>query len=129
MADPTYEIAELDRSLAEDGEDITLRRVVGSVNQARIDVDCRAHVRQPKATELVGDITQDELFCILSPTEITKANWPGGQPQPAPATDPRVPSRNRGDLAYVRGKWRAVQWGQGFYPGGTLVRIEMRVAG
>ena len=31
--------------------------------------------------------------------------------------------------ARLRGRWRAVQWGQGFYAGTELVRLEMRVLG
>jgi hypothetical protein len=118
----------LDDALEAEGEDIKLRRVVGTVNQQNVDCDVRAGVRSPRADELVGAITQDDLFCILSPTQINRAQWPGGQPVTL-TEDPRIPSKNRGDRAYVRGKWRTVQWGQGFYPQGQLVRIEMRVLG
>lgn len=129
MAHPA--IAALDGALAspDGGEDIKVRRIVGTTNQ--VNVDCgplRAAVRSPTSNELIAGISQDELFCIFSPTAINKAQWPGGQP-PSVTDDPRVPSKNRGDKAYVRGRWRAVQWSQGFYPGGELVRIEMRVLG
>lgn len=109
------------------GEDIKLRRSVGVTNKASVDVDIRAAVRSPTSAELAAGITQDELFCIFSPTEINNAQWPGGH-QPT-TEDVRIPSKNKGDSAYVRGKWRAVQWAQGFYPGGELCRIEMRVLG
>lgn len=123
-------IRALDDALDDEGEDVILRRVVGTLpaTQQFIDVRCRAAVRSPTAEELVGSITQDDLFCILSPTQINNRQWPGGQPITA-TEDPRIPSKNRGDKAYVRGKWRAVQWGQGFYPQGELVRIEFRVLG
>jgi hypothetical protein len=121
-------IQALDDALSDEGEDIILRRVVGTTNQQNVDCDCRSAVRSPSAEELVGGITQDDLFCILSPTQINNRQWPGGQPITA-TDDPRIPSKNRGDKAYVRGRWRAVQWGQGFYPQGELVRIEMRVLG
>lgn len=121
-------VTALDGANAMAGEDIKLRRVVGTSNQVNVDVEVRATVRSPNAQELAGGISQDELFCIFSPTEIDRAQWPGGQP-PTVVDDPRVPSKNRGDKAYVRGRWRAVQWGQGFYPGGELCRIEMRVLG
>lgn len=121
-------IKALDEALADEGEDIILRRVVGSTNQVNVDVPCRAGVRSPTAAELVGGITQDELFCIVSPTQINERQWPGGQP-PTVTDDPRIPSKNRGDKAFVRQKWRAVEWAQGFYPQGELVRVEMRVAG
>lgn len=125
---PADHIAALDDALIEAGEDIILRRVVGSVNQVFVDVQCRASVRSPRAEELSSAITQDELFCIMSPTQINEAQWPGGQP-PTVTDDPRIPSKNRGDRAFVRQKWRTVQWGQGLYPEGELVRIEMRVLG
>lgn len=121
-------IGALDDALADEGEDIILRRVVGTATQQNVDCSCRAAVRSPLAEELVGGIGQNDLFCILSPTQINEQQWPGGQPLTV-TEDPRIPSKNRGDKAYVRGAWRAVQWGQGFYPQGELVRIEMRVLG
>jgi hypothetical protein len=121
-------IAALDNGLLRAGEDIKLRRSVGTTNKANVDVDIRAAVRSPTSAELLAGITQDELFCIFSPSEIDRAQWPGGQ-LPGGTEDPRIPSKNRGDSAYVRGRWRAVQWGQGFYPGGELCRIECRVKG
>jgi hypothetical protein len=121
-------IAALDGGLVVAGEAIKLRRSVGTTNKANIDVDIRAAVRSPTDQELVAGIAQDELFCIFSPTEINNAQWPGGQP-PGATEDARIPNKNKGDSAYVRGRWRAVQWGQGFYPGGELCRIEMRVLG
>lgn len=129
MPSPATMIARLDAGLVKAGEDIALRRVVGTVNQ--VNVDCLgipAAVREPTDEELVAGITQETLVCSFSPTRINRAQWPGGQP-PTVTDDPRIPSKNRGDKAYVRGRWRAVQWGQGFYPQGELVRIEMRVTG
>lgn len=121
-------VDDLDAELADDGEEIRLRRVIGTTTQSNVDVDVIAAVRGLNPDELVGSITQDELMCIFSPTQINRAQWPGGQPITA-TDDPRVPSKNRGDKAYVRGKWRTVQWGVGKYPHGELVRIEMRVSG
>jgi hypothetical protein len=121
-------IARLDRSLRKNGEDIILRRVVGATNQQNTDVNVRAHVSGPSEEQLIAGIDQNTFNCIFSPTEINAQQWPGGQP-PNTTLDPRIPSKNRGDKAYVRGGWRAVQWATGFYPGGELVRIEMRVLG
>lgn len=122
-------IDELDVALAESGnEDIILRRVVGTANQQNVDCPCIAAVRSPSNEELVAGINQDELVCVISPTQINARQWPGGQPLTA-TEDPRVPSKNRGDRAYVRGRWRAVQWAQGYYPEGELCRIKMRVLG
>lgn len=122
------EIAELDRSLAEDGEDIILRRVVGTTNQAFNDVKCRAFVRGYAANELVGGITQQDSKVILSPTQINRLQWPGGQP-PNVTGDPRIPSKARGDKAIIGGKVRSVEAATGIPIDGTLVRIEMRVLG
>ena len=127
-----FEIRELDKSLAEDGEDIILRRVIGSTNQAFIDVTCRAFVRGYAANELIGGITQKDSRVILSPTQINRTNWPGGQVPPAPSAvnvDPRVPSKNRGDKCSIGGSFRAVEAGSGIYLDGELVRIDMRVLG
>jgi hypothetical protein len=121
-------IADLDAALAENGEDIILRRVVGTANQVFIDVPCRAFARGYAPQQLVGGITQTDLFVILSPTQIDRAQWPGGQP-PSVNTDPRVPNKNRGDRAKVRGVWRMVEAAQGICIGPALVRIEMRVVG
>lgn len=130
MSDAAGHIAALDEALADDaeGEDIILRRVVGATNQVKVDVKCRAGVRSPTSQELVAGITQDDLFCTLSPTQINAAQWPGGQP-PSVTDDPRVPSKNRGDMAFVRKRWRAVQWAQSFHSHDELVRIDMRVLG
>lgn len=118
----------LDSGLVVAGEDIKLRRSVGTTNKVNVDVDIVVAVRGPTSEELTAGITQDALFCIFSPTEINRAQWPGGQPVGG-TEDPRVPNKNRGDSAYVRGRWRSVQWAQGFYPGGELCRIEIRVLG
>jgi len=120
-------VASLDNSLITAGEDIKLRRSVGVTNKANVDVDIRSRVLSPTSAQLVGDVQEDDLFCIFSPTEINAKQWPGGH---APTdSDLRIPSKTMGDTAYVRGRWRAVQWAQGFYPGGELCRIEMRVRG
>lgn len=122
-------IARLDRSTAKNGEDIILRRVVGTTNQQNTDVGIRAKVEGLTDKTLIAATSQLEFHCIFSPTQINAAQWPGGQPPGPQGDDPRVPDKNRGDMARVRGKWRAVQWAFGKYPGGELVRIEMRVLG
>jgi hypothetical protein len=125
---PEEYIASLDRDLAGVGETITLRRVVGSKNQQYVDVDCVAKVVGQGEKDLVGTLAQDELYCILSPTQINQRQWPGGQAATA-GRDPRVPDKSRGDLAKVRGAWRAVEWAEGIFPQGVLVRVNMRVKG
>ena len=123
------EIAELDKSLAIDGEDIVLRRVVGTTNQVNIDVGCRAFVRFLQAEELVGSLIQSDMKVILSPTEITRAQWPGGQPvSSAPhQSDPRVPRNS--DKIVVQGKVRMVSFPKPILVDGVLVRIELLATG
>jgi hypothetical protein len=130
MTTAEREIVELDKSLAVDGEWIWLRRVIGSSisTQQFIDVKCRAFVRHYVAKALTGGITQQGSDVILSPTQINRAQWPGGQ-VPGSTVDPRVPSKNRGDKIRIKGAWVAVESGTGITIGDTLVRIETRVLG
>lgn len=122
------EIEKLDRFLANRGEDIVVRRIVGTTNQSVTDVDCRAFVRGYSPEELTGGITQQDSFVILSPTQINKAQWPGGQPVGG-LQDPRIPSKAKGDKAIIAGKPRSIEAAVGIYKAGELVRIEMRVLG
>jgi hypothetical protein len=121
-------IAELDAALTSDGEDIVLRRVVGTSNQTFIDVPCRAFVRGYEVKDLIPGISQRQRKVILSPTQINRAQWPGGQPQGS-SGDPRVPSKGRGDKCRVAGEWTTVETATGTMVDGELVRIEMRVLG
>lgn len=118
--------------LKEAGETIKLRRVVGASVQSQqaVDVECLAKVSGQSSDDLAGGVSQNELYCILSPSEINRAQWPGGMVVSAtPGLDPRIPSKTRGDKAFVRGRWRAVRWATGEYPKGELVVIKMRVEG
>ena len=117
------EIEKLDRFLDSRGEWIKIRRTVGSAN---IDVDCRAFVRGYSPGELVGSITQQDSLVILSPTQINKAQWPGGQPIGS-KIDARIPTLVKKDTAIIAGAQRAVQAGVGIYKDGELVRIELQV--
>lgn len=127
------EIAELDKALAADGQDIVLRRVIGKTvaSQQFIDVICRAFVRGYAPNELVGAITQQDSRVVLSPTQIDAARWPGGQ---AVSTaqfqiDPRVPDKNRGDLCYIDGRRCSVEAAKPITIDGVLVRIDMQIRG
>lgn len=131
MADAAQHIADLDRSLAEHGEDIVLRRVNGTstANQTFVDVTCRAFVRGFSPDELVGGITQQDRNVILSSTEIDAAGWPANEADSTSEVDERIPRKNRGDRCKVAGNWCTVEAAQGIRIGGTLVRIDMRVRG
>lgn len=130
MAAAAFLIERLDRALEKNGQDVVLRRTVGSASQVNIDVTCRAMVRDYAPQELVGQIIQGDSHVIISPTQITAAQWPGGQPIASPPvqTDPRVPRPNQ-DKVIVAGRLRNVQAATPIYVVGELVRIEMQVRG
>jgi len=120
-------IADLDASLATDGEEIELQRLAGT-QQIAVKVKCRAFVRGYQASELVGGITQQDSRVIISPTEIDRMGWPGPDVASNPTSqDRRVP--RKGDKAVIAGKVRNVEAAVGLYMADTLVRIEMRVLG
>lgn len=125
---PAAAVAMLDRQLAKHGEDIVLQRIVGTQNQAVVEVEVRAHVRGYSPEELIAGsgLTQQDVKIILSPTQIEAAQWPGGTPDPT-VTDKRVPVRN--DRVLRNGRAYAVQASTGFYPDGELVRIELQARG
>lgn len=121
----------LDEALAEAGEDVILRRIVGTGSAAvNIDVTVRASVRRDaRAIELVGTLAQGEDAVSISPTQIDAAQWPGGQPA-SNAThkpDPRVPLVN--DTLIIQGRPRKVKMVMPIVIEGELVRINMVAAG
>lgn len=124
-----FEIASLDAALAEDGEDVIIRRTVGVNTQTNIDVTCRAFVRKFLAQELVDTIIQGDSKVIISSTEIIASGWPGPIPIPPVGTAPdsRVP--NGGDRIFISGRIRTIVSGAPIYLSGQLVRIDMQVRG
>ena len=120
-------IAALDSALATDnGEDVILRRTVGSAN---IDVKVRAMVRAFKPEALIGGISQTDSLVVLSPTQIKAAQWPGGQP----VTSGRLkgiawlPQNN--DRAIIQLRNRAITFVKPIAVAGEIVRLELTVAG
>lgn len=117
---PASAIDMLDRFLVRNGENVTLRRIVGTgpgaTNQ---DLTVRAHVRSFKEDELIAGISQDDRLLIMSPTEITAANWPGGV-----LSLPR-----KGDKAIVSGAPCNAEFVKPIRMAGQVVRIEMRIKG
>lgn len=122
-------IARLDHSLAQHGEWIILRRIVGTTNAVNIDVKCRATVNDYAPEELVGGIMQTDSKVIMSPTQITDAQWPGGAAPLLPPfnVDPRVPRIN--DKVIAGGRIRNISFVNPITVGDELVRIELRIAG
>jgi hypothetical protein len=125
-------IAALDNALAQAGEDIILRRVVGTApNQVNIDVKCRARVNAATVQQIVAGIPATDLNVIISPSEINAAQWPGGTVPALPPfnLDQRIP-RITTDKALMRGQQpRAVAFVDPKFINGDLVRIDFRVTG
>lgn len=121
------EIDALDAALRRAGEDIVLRRTVGTTTQSNIDVTCRAGVRGAGPDELFTGqgVTQTQLIVIISPTQIKEAQWPGGVPlgDTEPVGLPRA-----GDFVIVKGRKRAVLYVNPIEVD-EIVRINMNVAG
>lgn len=119
-------VADLDAALATDGEDIKIRRLVGT-QLIPIGVDCRAFVRGYSAEELSSGIIQTDRKVILSPSEIIATGWPGPNSSATPTDrDRRVPIK--GDKAVIAGRVYNIEASQGKYID-ELVRIELQVRG
>lgn len=120
---------DLDRKLRSRGQDVILRRITGTTNQANVDCTCRALVRGYRADELAGGIIQGDSLVILSATDIIAAQWPGGQAVTSPpgVNDPRVP--RKGDKVIVEGRIRNVEAADPIYVAGDLHRINLQVRG
>jgi hypothetical protein len=105
------EIAALDRGLARSGETVTLRR-----KSPAAEVTCLAVVRsyeaKPQADDLVGNIAQQDLFVILSPTPLGAFGLP-----------------TRDDLLVIGGMPRAIEAVTPIRIGSDVVRIELKVRG
>lgn len=122
-------IEALDRSLARSGEDVILRRIVGTTAQVNIDCRARAHVHGYEPSQIAGTIIQGDSHVILSPTDIDRAQWPGGQPvtSPPPAVDPRIPLPD--DRVIIQGQSRVVIAAKPVVRDNVLVRIDLQVRG
>lgn len=125
------DIADLDATLALDGEWVELRRLFGT-QLIPVSVKSRAFVRNVNNQELIAGIAQENSNVILSPTEIIDAGWPGPwtpsqAEQVEPDTDRRVP--RKGDKCLIKGKPRNIEVSKPIYVDDELVRIELRVLG
>jgi hypothetical protein len=125
-------IAALDSALAGYGEDIILRRVVGSgANVVNVDVACRARVDAASTDQIAAGVSATELNVIISPTQINEAQWPGGTVplQPPFNVDQRIPRVGGPDKMIVRNVLRQITFVDAKVIGGELVRINARVSG
>lgn len=126
-------LAQLDRRLAQRGENIVIRRrtQAGSTGSF-VDAVVPAIVRALTVEQLIGSITQQNFFIIISPTDLLRQQWPGGFNPAATGgliepSDPRLPRTN--DSAIVRGVTRAVQRVAPVFDKGECIRIELTVIG
>lgn len=127
MTDGTELIAALDTSLEIAGTDVTLRRIVGTLpNTVNVDAPMRASVRSMGNRELASGIAQSVSQVVLSPSDVARAQWPGGGDPNAPL-DLSLPKR--GDRLVIAGRVREVEAVNPVYVDDTLVRIDLDVLG
>jgi hypothetical protein len=123
---PAQLITDLDAALARTGEDCTLRRKEGSPLVEK-DVTVRASVRGVRSSEVVGTVTQAYSKAVISMTQILAAGWPAGHNVTPGAADPRLPRAN--DFLVVKGKVRQIMFADPIAVDGTVVRVNLTVAG
>lgn len=123
---PASAIASLDKQLAEHGEDCILRRKEGSPLVEK-DVTVRASVRGLRGAEIVGTATQAYSMAVISMTQILAGGWPAGHVVTPGAVDPRLPRPN--DFLVVKGKQRQIMFADPIAVDGTVVRVNLTVAG
>lgn len=127
-----FHLERLDRWLAQHGEKIHLRRTVGTGNQSYVQCEIKAQIKPLTEQQLVGGISQQSFLIITSPTEIIKAQWPGGKPEPLQGNiispvDQRLPAKN--DVLFIRGEQRIVTRSSPVFYNGECSRIELTVLG
>lgn len=126
-------IAALDDALREAGEDVILRRTVGSApNMVNVDVTVRARVNAIVSAASAPGPKEATFELFLSPTQITTQQWPGGVLAALPPfnVDQRIPRIGGQDKILMRGENpRPIVYCDPKIIGGELVRINIRVAG
>lgn len=123
---PAGIIARLDDALARRGEDCTLRRKEGNPLTAK-DIIVRASVRGLRSDEIVGTATQAWSKAVISMTQILAAGWPAGHTVTPGAVDPHLPRVN--DFLVIKGKQRQIMFADPIAVDGTVVRVNLTVAG
>lgn len=112
---PAEAIAMLDGQLAENGERITVRRYTAPSGTPRPKTDTEnvpAAVRAVRAEEVINDVKQTHSSVVLSPTGLG-------------ALLPLV----KGDKLVIQGRERNIDLPKPIFLQGTLVRIDLLVAG
>jgi hypothetical protein len=120
---PAQWIAQLDRFLAEGGEDIVLLREDDD-GGVPLRVDCRARVDRASTAQVAAGIAASDYNLILSPTQILAAGWPDGNPAHC------VPEENGRDKVILRGQpQRTIVLADAKAIANQVVRINLRVSG
>ncbi|MFC5421042.1 hypothetical protein ACFPOB_15905 [Bosea eneae] len=114
--------AALDRHLASRGQNVTLRRRIGTGNTF-VDLPIRARVSGYGTADLNSGVKVTDSAFIASPTPIVAAGaaWPGA------AGGSQWPVI--GDWLVVNGRQRAIAQVQPVVIGDAVVRIEGRISG
>jgi hypothetical protein len=127
---PAQAIAMLDRQLAENGENVILRRRSGEPPDDTYQaVTCRARVDAAETSASPAGIRLSELAIIMSPTQINQAAWPGGVGVSVSSPDQidlRFPVENDTDDLVIRGKARVITFVDAKVMNGVLVRLNLR---
>lgn len=127
-------IASLDASLVQGAhETVILRRSAGNApNVVTVDVECIARVDAVAAPLSAPGPKQQVFDIILSPTQINRAQWPGGTVPALPPfnVDQRIPRVGGPDVILMRGENpRTVIYSDPKLFDGEPVRLNLRVAG
>jgi hypothetical protein len=124
-------LSQLNRRLDKRGEPVWLQR---TTNGSNVRAEVPAIVRALTVEQLIGNITQQNLFIIISPTHLfDRKQWPGGLPVAAQTfgiidpTDARLPRTS--DAIFVRGPQRAITNVKPVFDKGECIRIELSCLG
>lgn len=116
---PRQAIAQLDRQLARNGQDVALVRVVADGDDFT-STKIRAFVRGYRPNELTGGIQQGDTLVVLSPT---------GLPAPFNGLDDPDTFLRRGDRVEVAGRSPRIEYVDPVLLDGVQVRINLLVRG
>jgi hypothetical protein len=127
-------LAQLNRRLEKRGEPVWFERFSGTgVNRPSVRAKVPAIVRALTVEQLIGSITQQNLFVIISPTHLlVDKKWPGGitpkvQGSVIELSDSRMPISS--DNLYCRGQARSIQNVKAVFDKDECIRIEINVLG
>jgi hypothetical protein len=126
-------LSQLNRTLKRRGETVWLQRSTAA-NNTRVRAKVPAIVQALTREQLIGSITQQNLFIIISPTYLYGiSQWPGGFTPSLQTfglitpTDARVPTTN--DAIFVRGPQRAITNCKPVFVKDECIRIEITCLG